>query len=70
MKNYQKISIFLYMLLFDFIAFAQPGDTDGTPDGLDSDEPTAPINGKLIILAVVGVIFMFYKLKSTKKQLN
>jgi hypothetical protein len=70
MKNYEKISIFVFMLLFDFIAFAQPGDTDGTPGGLESDEPAAPINGKLFILALIGIMFMFYKLKNTRKQLS
>ena len=70
MKNYEKLSIIVFMLLFDFIALAQPGDTDGTPGGLEGDEPAAPINSKLFILALVGIMFMFYKVKNTRKQLN
>ena len=70
MKNYQKMSIFLFMLLFDFMTFAQPGDTDGTPDGLEGEEPAAPINSKLFILALMGVMFIVYKIKTTRKQFN
>ncbi|WP_339889507.1 hypothetical protein [uncultured Flavobacterium sp.] len=70
MKNYEKISITVFMLMFNVLAFAQPGDTDGTPGGLDGDEPAAPISNKLIFLALLGIAYMFYKIKSSKKQLN
>lgn len=70
MKNYEKLSIIAIMLLFNVVSFAQPGDTDGTPGGLDGDEPAAPIDSKLIILALIGIVYTFYMLKNKKKQLN
>jgi hypothetical protein len=70
MKNYEKISIFIYMLLFNVIVFAQPGDDDGF-GGLEDDDPAAaPISNKLIVLALIGLTYMFYVIKNRSKQLN
>ena len=68
MKN-KVIHIFFisFFLLIDFVAFAQPGDNDGS-DGLEgNDPPPAPINGKLIWLAIAAVIFAFYTFRKNRK---
>ncbi|HEX8562572.1 MAG TPA: hypothetical protein VF676_06300 [Flavobacterium sp.] len=60
MKNtLLKIYIFSFFLLSDFIAFAQlpVDDEDGE---LQDDDPVVPINGKLIWLAVAGILFAIY----------
>ncbi len=53
------------MLLFNLVTFAQPGDD--TADG-DLEGPDAvPLNNKIILLAIVGIVFVFYKLKASTK---
>ncbi|MEZ4838746.1 signal peptidase [Flavobacterium sp.] len=60
MKSIYKFYIVSFLLLSDFIVFAQPGDDDGS-GGLEGDDtPAAPIDGKLIWLAIVSILFAFY----------
>jgi hypothetical protein len=70
MKNYEKLSLVLFMLMFNVITFAQPGTDDGFGTLEDDDPAAASINNKLILIALIGIIYMFYKLKNSKKQLN
>ncbi len=65
-KNYLQFYIFLTVLLSDFMLFAQPGDgSDGPP--LDGDDaPQAPINGKLLWLAIAGILFAIYTYRNKK----
>jgi hypothetical protein len=51
-----------FMLVSDFVMFAQetdPADEDGDGDLETDDTPDAPINGKLIWLAIVGIAFAY-----------
>lgn len=48
--------------------FAQPGADDGGGGLEGNDPPPTPINGKLILLAIIGVSFVFYTLKEKRKQ--
>lgn len=62
---------FVAMLLIatDFVAFAQsgPGDDDGG-GGLEGGDPEpAPINGQLILLALMGVLFVIYTFRKDKR---
>ncbi|MBC8882968.1 hypothetical protein H9X57_04930 [Flavobacterium piscinae] len=68
MKSIYKFYIVTFLLLSDFIMFAQPGDDDGG-GGLEGDDtPVAPIDGKLIWLAMISILFAFYYLnKRTQK---
>ena len=67
-KNLLNIYIFTFVLFSDFIMFAQPGDDD-TGGGLeDDDPPPAPINGKLIWLAVAGILFAIYMYRNNRKE--
>ena len=68
MKNLLKFYILTFVLLSDFVIFAQPGADDGTGGLEDNDPPPTPINGKLILLAIIGVLFVFYTFKEKRKR--
>jgi hypothetical protein len=70
MRNFYKITIFAFMLFSDFVVFAQGGPGDDDDDGgLEGGDPApAPINSKLIYLALVGILFVMYKRANSKKQ--
>lgn len=71
MKNFFKICLFSFFLLYDFVMFAQPGDDDdnGGGSGLEGTDPApAPINSKLIFLAIAGIIFVIYKYRAVTKK--
>jgi len=71
MKNCLKFYLFSFFLLSDFALFAQPGDEDNNGGGgLEGTDPApAPINSKLVILAILGLVFAFYKLKNNPKKI-
>ena len=56
-----------FFLLIDFVAFAQPGDDDGSGGLEGNDPPPAPINGKLIWLGIVAIVFAFYSIRKYRK---
>lgn len=69
MKRVYTIALMAFFLLHDFRLFAQGDDNDdGDLEG--DDPPAAPINTKLIYLALVGIAFVFYTLQKRKKQLS
>lgn len=58
-----------FVLLSDFVVFAQPNDEQDGGGGLEGGDPApAPINGKLIVLLLFGLSFAFYKLKKSTKK--
>jgi len=68
MKN-KLFNLYLitFFLLVDFVAFAQPGDDDGS-GGLEGDDaPPAPINGKLVWLAIVAILYAFYSIRKNRR---
>lgn len=68
MKKLFKIYILSFILLSDFLVFAQPGADDGG-GGLEGGDPQpAPINSKLIVLAITGILFVIYTFNKNKKQ--
>lgn len=68
MKNLWKLYLLSFVLMTDFVAFAQPGDND-TGGGLEGNDPQpAPINSKLILLAITGILFVMYTYRRNKKQ--
>lgn len=68
MKNLLKYYLLTFILLSDFVTFAQPGvDTGG--GGLEGGDPApAPINSKLLLLAITGVCFVIYTFRKNKKH--
>jgi hypothetical protein len=69
MKKVFQIALIAFFLLHDFRLFAQ-GDEDDGGDLEGGDPPAAPINTKLIYLALVGIAFVFYTLQKRRKQVN
>ena len=71
MKNVYKYYLLSLVLLSDFVVFAQPGDGDGGSGGgggLDGTDPApSPINSKLIVLAIMGILFAMYTYRKNKK---
>ena len=69
-KNLFNIYIFSVVMFSDFIMFAQPGDDSDPGDTPveDEDAPNAPINGKLLWLAIVGILFAIYTYRNNKKE--
>ena len=69
MKNFTfKLFIFCTCLFSDFAMFSQPGNNDNNGDLEGNDPPAAPINSKLIILAIVGLLFAIYIFKTRRKN--
>ena len=67
MRKLFKFYILSFIFLSDFVAFAQPGDDDGG-GGLEGGDPQpAPINSKLILLAITGMLFVFYTYRKNRK---
>ncbi|MFI0491057.1 hypothetical protein [Flavobacterium sp.] len=65
-----KFYIIAFYLCSTFVSFAQIGSQDSTNDLESTDAPAAPINDYLWILALCGLIFVFFRLKSYSKQEN
>jgi len=69
MKNLLKFYLLGFILLSDFMAFAQGDEDDGGGGGLEGGDPEpAPINSKLILLAIIGIFFVMFTLRKNKKQ--
>ena len=67
MKKLLKFYLLTFVLLSDFVAFAQPGDDDGG-GGLEGGDPLpAPINSKMFLLAIAGVCFVVYTFSKNKR---
>jgi len=67
-KQFNKYYIALFFLCFNFAIFAQPGSGNGTGDLEGTDTPAAPINDYLWVLALIGLIFVFVKMKSYSRK--
>ncbi|MCA6423392.1 MAG: hypothetical protein IM568_11305 [Flavobacterium sp.] len=67
MKNILKYYIIVFIIVSDFAMYAQPGDDDGG-GGLEGNDPQpAPINGKLVILAITAILFVLYTYRNKKR---
>jgi len=69
-KEFNKYYIVFFFLCSNFALFAQPGSGNGTGDLETVDAPAAPINDYVWILALVGLIFVFKKMKSYSRQFD
>lgn len=67
MKNLLKIYAFAFFFLYDFVAFAQPNDEDNNGDLEGND---VPINSKLVVLLLLGLVFAFYSFKKNRKPIT
>ena len=63
MKNIFKYCAIAFVLLSDFAIYAQ-----GLPGGDEEGDPQpAPINSKLILLALLGVVYILYIFRKNKR---
>jgi hypothetical protein len=71
MKNSYKIFLLSFLLLSNFVAFAQtlPGDDDGGGGVENNDPPPGPIDSTLFVLLIFGLIFAFYAIKKYQKTI-
>ena len=70
MKTLVRIFLLSFTLLYDFSAFAQPGDDDNgnSNGGLEGSDTPVPINAHLVLLAIMGVIFVIYTFRKNKRS--
>lgn len=62
---FKSKNIIIFALLISAITYSQPGFDDGT----DIDEPVAPINEWILVVAGLGVVYALYQVKkNTVKQ--
>lgn len=68
MKKLIKFYILAFVLFSDIVVIAQaPGDGDGG-GGFEGNDPVpAPINGQLMVLAILGISFVIYTYRKNKK---
>lgn len=68
MKTLFKYYILIFLVMSDLALFAQPGE-EAEGGGLSgNDAPAAPINGKLVFLAIIGILFVLYTYRKNKQQ--
>jgi len=67
--NLLKYYIAAFYLCSTFAAFAQPGteDTGGTGN-LEGTDPAAPIDGYVWVLAALGLVYVFLRLRAFAQQ--
>jgi hypothetical protein len=78
MKNTFKIALVIYFLFLNFISFAQTtgpssGDTGGTAGleggtGAAADGAPVPIDSKLWILIILGIVYSFFLIRRNHQQ--
>ena len=68
-NNLLKLYILGLVLFSDFLMFAQPNDESNDPSNPveGDDAPQAPINGKLLWLALLGVLFALHVYRNNCK---
>ncbi|NDI98185.1 hypothetical protein GWA97_03770 [Flavobacterium sp. LaA7.5] len=67
-KLFLNLYVFVFLLASDYALYAQPGDTDGDDDVEGGSDPVAPINTKLILLAIVAIGFAYYYFSKRKQE--
>jgi hypothetical protein len=66
MRNFTKFGLIVFIVLFNFAAFAQ-GDEDSNGNLEGNDPAPAPINSKLVFLAIAGIFFAIYTFRKFRK---
>ena len=62
MKKLMKFYILAFVLFSDFVVYAQ-----GDPNEGDDPPPGAPINGQIMALAILGILYVIYTYRKNKK---
>ena len=65
MKTKTYLYLFILFLFTELSSFAQLGEVD------EGEDPSpAPINSKLMVLAILGIAFVIYTYRKNKSHLN
>ncbi len=59
--------ILTFFLFSDFVMFAQDPGTDDETGGLEGEDPAAPIDSKIIYLAIIGLLYAVYTYRRNRK---
>jgi len=70
MKNIFKVYIIAFLLFSNYTIYAQalPGDEGDGDGGVEGNDPGLPIDSKIIILLLLGLLFAFYKFRQHSKK--
>ena len=68
-NNLLKLLIVCIGLFSDFAVYSQIGNNDDNGNLEGNDPPAAPINTKLILLAVAGIFFAIHTFKNNRKTI-
>jgi len=66
--NYKKTLYSVILLAVSFASFADIPDPNADPISDESQEIAAPINTKLLWLAIVGIAFAYYQFNLRRKK--
>jgi len=67
-NNLLKYYIAAFYLCSNFVLFAQPGTGNDAGDLEGADAPAAPIDNYLWVLALLGLIYVFIKLRTIQNK--
>lgn len=73
MKKINKILLLFYFLFIQAVLFAHPGDLEDNldnPENLEGDDVAAPIDDYILLLAIIGIIYVFYYIRKYNKLSN
>jgi hypothetical protein len=72
-NNLLKYYAAAFYLCATFVTFAQPGNGNGgSGDGAleGNDEPSAPIDDYVWVLLAIGLVYVFFKMRSFVQKSN
>jgi hypothetical protein len=70
-NNVLKYYTATFYLCSTFVAFAQPGtDDSGGSGNLEGTDPAAPIDGYVLVLAALGLVYVFLRIRAFAQQGN
>lgn len=55
-------------LCSNFVLFGQSPGTEDNNNGLEGADPPAPIDGYVWVLAAIGLVYVFWRLRAFAKQ--
>lgn len=67
MKNNLLKFIYTFIFIFTSTLIFSQGANDAGGGLEDDDPPAAPINSKLLIVAIFGILLAYYTFKNNKK---
>jgi hypothetical protein len=69
-KKFNKYYIAFFYLCANFVLYADPGSGNETDDLESVDAPTSPIDDYIWFLAIIGLIYIFLKLRALNTKEN